>query len=95
MSMIQCCTAAVESATVQWNQPWCQTEYSLLVVRAGECEDSYHCLQDREAELQEGRQGDSQSLSVNIDGLQSCSEYRAIVRSKGAVQSHPIYLISL
>ena len=80
---------------MQWIQPWCQTEYSLLVVRAGECEDSYRCLQDRESEIQEGRQGDSQTLSVNIDGLESCTEYRAIVRSKGTEELHEIYQISL
>ena len=92
--------AGVTSASVQWVQPACMSEYEVLVVEAGaECGDSYECLQSRHHNITRGSQVEQGAVSVTRDQLESCTQYRVSVTSKGRtshishrLQSQPLSL---
>ena len=77
--------AGISSASVDWRQPGCQEEYELLVVETGDqCGDSYQCLQARQQDIRRGSQEEQGGrVSLSLEKLTSCTQYRVIVRSKG------------
>ena len=76
--------AGVSSATVQWVQPGCMSEYEMLVLEAGDqCGESYQCLQSHHHNITRATQEGGGQVSVKRDNLESCRQYRVIVRSKG------------
>ena len=82
--------AGVSSASVQWVQPDCMSEYEVLVVESGDqCGDSYQCLQSHHHNLTRASQVEQGAVSVTWESLASCTLYRVIVRSKGRTSHIP------
>ena len=76
-----------ESVTISWEQPDCMTQYEVLVVSEAECpltRPSLQCLEEVARRVRRGEEGEERSVSVTVGNLTDCTQYRAIVRSKGS-----------
>ena len=64
--------------------PSCYSEYDLLITPRDACSDANSCLDSQEYQSHSGQFDEFQNrFSMEINGLESCSEYRAIFKVKG------------
>ena len=69
---------------MKWVQNQCHGKYQLLVVEEDACTDDEHCFELFEHDIFDGEvHGSSRSVSISSENLESCTHYRALVRSKG------------
>ena len=75
-----------ESATISWKQPDCMSQYEVVVVSEAECPQGrpgLECLEEASRTVMRGERGEGRAVSVRADNLTDCTQYRALVRSKG------------
>ena len=74
----------VNRASISLIPPSCYSEYQVLVTSKDSCSDALDCLNSPELKCQSGRIDEFQKkISIEINGLVSCSQYRAIFKAKG------------
>ena len=79
--------AGEETVTVSWSQPDCMTQYEAVVVSEAECpltRTSLQCLEEAGRRVSRGEEGEERAVVVTVGNLTECTQYRAIVRSKGS-----------
>ena len=65
---------------MSWEHPDCFPEYDVLVVAADDCRDSSECLKMYEDKTHSGQSDSKKTVSILTENLQSCTNYKAIVR---------------
>ena len=77
--------AGVETATVTWRQNVCFQEFDLLVIPVEDCQNmqTEECLEEWIFQAVTGSRNHQSLNSYVVEKLQNCSQYRAILRSRG------------
>lgn len=77
--------AGVKTATLTWRQHQCFPEFDLLIIPVDDCTDmeKKDCLEEWNFQSFQGSSNDQSMNSYVVDKLQNCSQYRAILRSRG------------
>ena len=71
---------------MKWVQNQCYDNYQLLVVEEDACTDVKHCFELFEHDIFDGEvHGSSRSVSISSENLESCTQYKALVRSIGII----------
>ena len=74
----------VNGAAISLIPPGCYSEYDFLVTPKDSCNDAINCFNSKELRIHSGQIDKLQhKFSIEIDGLESCSQYRAIYKAKG------------
>ena len=82
----------VNRASISLIPPSCYSEYQVLVTSKDSCCDALDCLNSPELKCQSGRIDEFQKkISIEINGLVSCSQYRAIFKAKGGCLIKSVY----
>ena len=84
ISTINIFLQGVNGASISLIPPGCHSEYQVLITPKDSCHDTLECLDSPELKSHSGQIDEFQKkFSMEINGLESCSQYRAIFKAKG------------